>query len=331
MSISRLIGNQRNKDVLRRLIRRGDLGATLIFAGPSGIGKKRFAINFAKAANCLQRPADGDDACDTCPVCERIEAGTFSDVFVVEPDGAYIKIGQTRGMIGEVLTRPIEGKQRFFILDEADKLRGEAATSLLKTLEEPPSTSTVILVTSRPDSLLSTIRSRSLKLIFSRLADAEMTEFLRQKGSLHEADIALLAHLSGGRPGVAEKLDLAAYRQERQELISLVSLIVSPRGKHRLIKAAEYYGKREREDFERQLDLLRSILRDMILLESGVEPAAIVNSDTADQLSKLSSLAGINRLSDWAASIENLQRNLRVNVNRTLATEAALLTMAAGS
>ena len=331
MSISRLIGNQRNKDVLRRLIRRDDLGATMIFAGPSGIGKKRFAVNFAKAANCLQRPAGDDDACDSCPVCQRIDAGTFSDVFIVEPDGAYIKIAQTRGMIGEVLTRPIEGKQRFFILDEADKLRGEAATSLLKTLEEPPPTSTVILVTSRPDALLPTIRSRSLRLNFSRLADAEMDQFLRQKGTVHDADVALLAHLSGGRPGVAEKFDLAAYRQDRQELISLVSLLVSPRGRHRLVKAAEYYGKREREDFEKQLDLLRSLVRDMILLESQIETEEIVNSDTADQLSKLGSLAGINRLSRWAASIEDLQRNLRFNVNRTLATEATLLAMAAGS
>src|SRR5262249_57738510 len=163
MSFAKLVGNQRNKGILQRLLKNGRINSTLIFAGRGGGGKRQFALAFAKAANCQKAPAGAyaTDGCDECSVCRRIDAGGYGDVTVVRPDGQFIKIAQTREMAEEVYFRPREGRQRFFIIDEADRLREEAANSLLKTLEEPPSTSTIILLTARPDALLSTIRSRA--------------------------------------------------------------------------------------------------------------------------------------------------------------------------
>src|SRR6266545_1332791 len=163
MSFAKLVGNQRNKEILQRLLKNGRVNSTLIFAGPDGVGKRQFALAFAKAANCQKAPASADasDGCDECSVCRRINAGGYGDVTVVRPEGQFIKIAQTREMAEEVYFRPREGRQRFFIIDEADRLREEAANSLLKTLEEPPSTSTIILLTARPDALLSTILARA--------------------------------------------------------------------------------------------------------------------------------------------------------------------------
>jgi DNA polymerase III gamma/tau subunit len=160
MSFTNLIGNDRNKQIIHRRLERGRVSATLIFAGPDGVGKRQFALTMAKAANCHKAPANAPavDSCDECPACKRIDAGTYGDVTTIQPDGQFIKIAQTRTLAAEVYSYPREGRQRFFLIDEADRLREEAANSLLKTLEEPPPTSTLLLLTSRPDSLLLTIR-----------------------------------------------------------------------------------------------------------------------------------------------------------------------------
>lgn len=173
MSFAKLIGNERNKQILQRLLSGGRISATMIFAGPDGVGKRQFALTLAKAANCQKALTDSSgnfyptDSCDECAVCRRIDEGAYGDVTTIQPDGQFIKIAQTRALAEEVYYRPREGRQRFFIIDEADRLRDEAANSMLKTLEEPPPTSTLILLTSRPNSLLQTIRSRSQRINFA--------------------------------------------------------------------------------------------------------------------------------------------------------------------
>src|SRR5262245_59568452 len=252
MSFAKLIGNERNKDVLQRLLRRGHLNSTLLFAGPEGVGKRQFALTFAKAINCQGAPGKGSvDSCDECPVCLRIDAGAYSDVTVIRPEGQFIRIAQTRELTEEVYSRPLEGRQRFFIIDEADRLRDEAANSLLKTLEEPPPTSTIILLTARPNTLLLTIRSRAQRLNFTALSVTEMEKYLAANFPRPAHDTALLARVTEGRIGQATAFDLSVYRQERRTLMELLELLAEGKNRHRLLKAAEYLGKKEPEDFEK--------------------------------------------------------------------------------
>jgi DNA polymerase-3 subunit delta' len=329
MSFAKLIGNDRNKQILQRLIERGRINSTLIFAGPDGVGKRQFALTMAKAANCQKAPASGFpvDSCDECPVCRRIDAGTYGDVTTLRPDGQFIKIAQTREMAGEVYFRPREGRQRFFIIDEADRLREEAANSLLKTLEEPPPTSTIVLLTSRPDALLLTIRSRAHRLNFTPLSAAEMEKFLSENYPRPKPDTALLARITEGRIGQATAFDLSVYRQQRRTLIELLELLAAGENRFRLLKAAEYLGKKERDDFEKELALLVSLLRDLFLLASGCSGDSIVNFDVADRLMPLAQKVGLRRLMSWAAKFEELRANLRININRQVAMEAALLSL----
>ncbi len=329
MSFTKLIGNQRNKEVLRRLLQRGRLGMTLIFAGPRGVGKRQFALTLAKAANCLNSPANGFalDSCDQCPVCRRIDAGSYGDVTTVEPEGQYIKIAQTRALTEEVYYRPREGKQRFFLIDEADRLREEAANSLLKTLEEPPQTSTLILLTAQPDALLLTIRSRAQRLNFSPLSIAEMERFLADNYPRPAPDTALLARLTAGCVGQATAFDLSVYRQQRRTLIELIELLADGGNRFRLLKAAEYLGKKEREDFVKDLDLITGLLRDLFLLASGRSKESIVNIDVADPLAQLALRVELSRIMAWVERIDRLRAGLRININRQIATEAALLDM----
>ena len=330
MSFAKLIGNERNKQILQRLLSGGRISATMIFAGPAGIGKRQFALTLAKAANCQKVPANSfsTDSCDECAVCRRIDEGVYGDVTTIQPDGQFIKIAQTRALAEEVYYRPREGRQRFFIIDEADRLRDEAANSMLKTLEEPPPTSTLILLTSRPNSLLQTIRSRSQRINFAPLPIAEMEKFLAENYPRPAADTALLARVAEGRIGQATAFDLSVYRQERRTLIELLELIAKGQDRVRLLKAAEYIGKKERDEFEKELDLLSSLLRDIFLLASGASQNQIVNIDVADRLQQLADKTGLKRVTAWSEKVGEVRRYLRVNINRQVAMEAALLGLA---
>lgn len=329
MSFAKLIGNQRNKEILQRLLAQSRFGTTLIFAGPEGLGKRLFALTFAKAANCRhERKNDSGfplDSCDECPMCRRIDAGVCSDVMEIRPDGAFIKIAQTRALAEEAQFRPREGRQRFFLIDDADRLREEAANSLLKTLEEPPAGSTIILLTARPDALLITIRSRAQRLNFRPLSIIEMEKYLNANFQRPAPDTELLARITGGRPGRATALDITDYRRERRELLGLLELLAEGQDRFRLLKAAEYYGKQERADFERRLELLLSLLRDMFLLAAGSSREFAVNIDALDRLAPLAQKIGLKRLLVWVEKLSELRGNLRVNINRQIATEAILL------
>lgn len=330
MSFAKLIGNQRNKQILQRLLSNGRVSATMIFAGPDGVGKRQFAITFAKAANC-QKALDNSyalDSCDECATCRRIDEGTYGDVTTIQPDGQFIKIAQTRGMAEEVYYRPREGRQKFFIIDEADRLRDEAANSLLKTLEEPPPTSTLILLTSRPNSLLQTIRSRSQRMNFAPLTTAEMEKFLAENYPRPAADTALLARVTEGRIGQATAFDLSVYRQERRTLIELLELMATGQNRVRLLKAAEYIGKKERDEFEKELDLMTSLLRDIFLIAAGRSRDEVVNIDVADRLELIAGKLGLARITSWSEKIGDVRKSLRVNANRQLAMESALFELA---
>lgn len=327
MSFANLLGNERNKQILQRQLAGGRISATLIFAGPDGVGKRQFALTMAKAANCQKAPANGfaTDSCDNCPVCHRIDEAAYGDVTTIQPDGQFIKIAQTRALADEVHYHPREGRQRFFLIDEADRLREEAANSLLKTLEEPPATSTIILITSRPNSLLQTIRSRAQRLNFMPLSVAEMEKYLTANYPRPLPDTQLLARVTEGRIGQATAFDLSVYRQERRTLIELLELLATGQNRFRLLKAAEYIGKKERDEFEKELNLLATLLRDLLLLAAGGNRQSVINIDVADRLEPLAAKAGLRRVMAWSEKFDEVRKRLRVNINRQIAMEAALL------
>jgi DNA polymerase III subunit delta' len=330
MSLATLAGNERNKQIIQRLLQRGagQIGRTLIFAGPAGVGKRQFALTMAKAANCLAVPQGlPPDSCDRCPTCRRIDEGSYGDVTTIIPDGQFIRIAQTRAMNDEVFYLPREGRQRFFIIDEAERLREESANSLLKTLEEPPPTSTIILVTSRPDSLLPTIRSRAQRLNFTPLDLPTLEAFLANKYPRPKEENALLARLSGGCIGAALAIDLTVYRQERRVLLEILELLAENRQRHRILKAAEYVAKKERNDFEAAIEAINVLLRDLVVLATAADKAQVVNIDLADRLKDLALRIGPQRLILWFERFSELRRQLRVNVNRQLATESLLLSL----
>ena len=171
-----IVGHRLTLVLLARAVARRSLPPSLLFAGPAGVGKRLTAVALAQALNCLEPRADvvleggpdskgttlALDACGTCAACSRIRAGSIRTSSSLEPDdeAGNIKIDSVRELIDRIGYRPFEGRRRVVIIDDADALLDSAQNALLKTLEEPPSTSVFILVTAQPDVLLPTVRSR---------------------------------------------------------------------------------------------------------------------------------------------------------------------------
>ena len=328
MSFATLIGNERNKNVLKSILERNRFGSTFLFTGPDGIGKRQFALTFAKAANCEEPRAN--DCCDQCPSCHRIDVETHSDVVTVRPDGTFIKIDQAREVAREIFFRPREGRQRFFLIDEAERLNEVAESALLKTLEEPPPASTIILITSHPSRLLPTVLSRVQRISFSPLSRFEMEKFLKDHFQRPEKDTELLARITEGRIGQANDIDVDQYRKERRELIELLELLASrdstdPQSKRvRLLKASEHFSKLDRLMFGKRIELLTQVLRDVLILSTGGSDDQIANIDERDRLFKLSGMAPREALIRWSEKFTELRMNMLVNVNLRMALDEVL-------
>jgi len=156
-------------------VSRGALPPSLIFAGPAESGTRATAIALAQLLNCLHAGEPNfSDACGECQACVKIARGVHPDVLVVEPgESGTIKIDQIRDVVDRSTFRPFEGRRRVVIVDEADAMVAAAQNALLKTLEEPPPSSIFVLVTSRPDVLLATVRSRCIRLVFTEQGTVE--------------------------------------------------------------------------------------------------------------------------------------------------------------
>src|SRR4051812_5559026 len=180
---SKLIGNDDVKDTLRRLLSGGRVPGSLLFTGETGIGKKLFALELAKALNCRNR--SGVEGCDECSSCRRIINSTFppftgaddnrermiwsehADVAMVRAFKQIIRVAPLRELEREANFRPFEGAARVFIVEDAEYMNEPASNAFLKTLEEPPATSHLILTTTNPMALLATIRSRCQVIRFA--------------------------------------------------------------------------------------------------------------------------------------------------------------------
>lgn len=339
-----LIGNERAKETLRRMLRQGRVPAALLFAGEEGLGKKLFALELARALNCRARR--GVEACGVCPACVR--AGKFQypasdereehkkiiwsehrDVGLVRPYNRNILVDAVRDVERESNFRPVEGSARFFIVENAESLNESASNALLKTLEEAPPTSHLVLITSRTAGLLPTIRSRCQIVRFAPLAAEELESYLVREGKRAGAEAHLAAQLASGRPGVALGLNLDTYRARRDAMLGVVEALAAGNDRVRLLRAAEEMGDaKNKDEYEPRLDALEILVHDLWLLSLG-GGTTLVNQDLRERLARLAEGVRPPRAARWLTRIEELRGQLAVNVNRRVATDALFLSMSA--
>jgi len=339
----RLAGNQRVKDLLKRMLESGRVPGALLFSGEEGVGKKLFAVELAKALNC--RSLNGVEACDTCPACLRIGKFNYpqsdkaedweqiirtdhADVGMVVAPRRILKVDQMRAIEREANYRPFEGKARVFLIDDAEKLNDASANALLKVLEEPPPTSHIVLITARPAILLSTIRSRCQVVRFSPVSVAETEKYLLVDKQIKPAEARLRARLAGGSIARALDSDVASYQTQREAMLRVLEALTVTGNWADLLGAAEQMNDaKHKDDYESSLDILEALIRDAWLLGLGAREDQVVNEDLRAPLVKIGESLGSPRAGRWISRIEELREQLVVNVNRKAATDALFLSL----
>lgn len=197
MSLSGIKGQALAVKLLKRAAASGRLAHTYLFYGPQGTGKEFTARQFAKVLNCSEKKGD---SCDICSVCSRIEQNKHPDILWIYPGGKsrVIKIEQVRKLQDFIAWRPYEGKVKVCVIADAHTLKVEAANALLKTLEEPPVNSVLILITPSPEILLPTIKSRAQGVQFFNLEESTVMEILEEKLGLQSKEAEEYSRLSMG-------------------------------------------------------------------------------------------------------------------------------------
>ena len=205
-----LRGHDSVLDRFRRTIRAGRLASTFLFVGPPGIGKRSFALQLAQGLLCERRPDEALDPCGACPTCAQVLAGTHPDVVVVRKpaDKNYIPLELLIGdkehrmreeLCHDISLKPYSGRRKVAVIDDADYLNQEGANALLKTLEEPPPKSLLILIGTSEQRQLPTIRSRCQVVRFSPLPESDVADLLLSTGACSDEGLARkAAALSGG-------------------------------------------------------------------------------------------------------------------------------------
>ncbi|WP_373483139.1 DNA polymerase III subunit delta' [Acetobacterium sp.] len=219
-------GHQTITNHLEKEIMTKEVSHAYLFSGIDGIGKKKTAREFAKALLCQDQT---DKGCGHCPVCTQIDHENYPDVKIIGPKAgeASIKISQVREMISELSIKPYSGNWRINIIDGAERMTPEAQNSLLKSLEEPLSYNIFILITSHPQTILPTIRSRCQSYYFQPLNIVDMEAIILQEAEFEETAVVEVVQASGGSPGMAlYLLNNSEIQKERthylRELYSLL-------------------------------------------------------------------------------------------------------------
>lgn len=352
MTFDNFIGHDTHVRALRQMVREKRLPQTLLFAGPRGVGKATLARLLAAAMNCKQGAGEACGVCSHCrrilsadlsleeyqslfaereklPSATRVETplivSTHPDFLTFPPDGPLrlITIEQARQLRVAAQFGPSEGRRRLFLIDQADHANAEAANSLLKTLEEPAPSLTLVLTAENPYDLLPTIRSRSIPFYFSPLSAAEMDRYFESRPAIAKADRQVLSGWSQGSPGRALAINVKEYRERRDTMLALLRTGLNRASFGELMPQIENAARAAGTQFEQLTGSLAGLLQDLLHLHHGTE--SLVNSDIRGDLAGLATAASFPWVEKAAAEVEEMDRYRRRNIQPQIAFDALAL------
>ena len=300
MPFHEIVGHRNVIARIAQAVARDSLPPSLLLTGPGGVGKRLLAEAIAQALNCgaPRRDASGlvVDACGGCSACGRIARGIYPDVVVLAPgEGGSITVDQVRAAIEQVGYRPFEGRRRVIVVDDADLLLPPAQNALLKTLEEPPPRSQLVLVTARPDMLLDTVRSRCPRLRLGHLGVDEVAGILRRRPEIDELAARSAAAAAGGSAGRALQLASSGHEGIREAALGLLRSVSAARdARARLAGARDFAAGRgskrapaaDRRELRERLRMLATLLRDVAAVAAGAA-VPLANADLDGALREL--------------------------------------------
>lgn len=315
---SSIVGQEDAVGRLRKLCKGERMPHALLFAGPESVGKYLAAKTLAAALLC----ESGDAPCGTCRSCRMVENESHPDLVVVRPDKQNIKIGEIRKMQKDLSLAPYMAERRVCIIDEADKMRDEAANSILKTLEEPVGDVVFILITAKRYQLLDTIRSRCMLVQFGSVPWDALSRELVRRGA-NEKDAFLAARLAGGRFAPAEEILVEDGQSARQAAIDLFFRAVTMSEKD-IWQTASAWDMCERDEVLRRLGSLKLLVRDAMVYAADLDEQ-IINSDCLERFAQAKNVWSQRTFSLFMRELVKREQSVKNNGNIKLVIEAMLL------
>jgi DNA polymerase-3 subunit delta' len=328
-------GNTSAVEALAGMIVRDRIPQTILLAGPEGVGKATLARRFA--AHLLgydQHKIEQDDLSLDSNVELRTERlkltaekrnddplvfGSHPDFLTFTTDGPLdqISIQQMRLIKERAPMKPLRGNWRVFLIDGMDRANTQAANSLLKTLEEPPSHLVLIMTARNAYDLLPTIRSRSVTLNLGRLGGEDMRTFIRARG-LDQPERRLA--MAEGAPGVAVSVDFETYDRRRTAMLTLLRVAAGLEQFGAWMKHSDSIAARKTEKLEQYLEVLYSLLEDTLRLLHGA--AAKRNADIQPDLETLSTRVSFEWIRRITIRVDELVELARRNIQKSIALDA---------
>lgn len=173
MSFDNIIGNEKIKNFLDKSINENHISHSYLFTGTDGIGKTLFAREFARRLLCLN-----NEEAEDCSSCVKFKTDNHPDFKQIEPDSGSIKIDQIRDMQDDIMQKPITSERKVYVIRDGEYMTREAQNCLLKTLEEPPEFAIIILITANESKLLTTVKSRCMKVAFDGISKEEVKQYM---------------------------------------------------------------------------------------------------------------------------------------------------------
>jgi DNA polymerase-3 subunit delta' len=323
-----IIGHEWAVEMLRRDVAQDRARHAYLFTGPAGIGKRTLVADFARALLCQA----ADPPCGQCRNCKLAARDRHPDLLTVEPmmsgksvRAAKIKIEPVRDVINGLSLKPVEARRRVARLLRFDAANAESMNAFLKTLEEPPGRTVILLTAESADDLLPTIVSRCAVVPLRPLPLATVRNALITNWLVPAERADLLAHLAQGRLGWAVRMsgDEAALDARRQALDDLSSLLGASRVTR--FAYAERLAKETSTDrIQETLELWQSLWRDVLLAGAGM-PSPLANLDRESEVRRLAEAVSPTSAREVMMGLRRTGGLLEQNVNARLALEVCLL------
>lgn len=322
MNFSDIIGQNEIVNSLKAVLKDDSARHAYIFAGPEGIGKRMVAKIFASALLC--GGSNSFAKCENCQSCRLFESGTNPDFYIVEAEGTSISVDEIRRMQHDISIRPMYSAKKVYLIAEGDKMTVQAQNCLLKTLEEPPGYAVIILTATNSNSLLETIRSRSILYNFKKNTDEELkTCILNTKGD-QLPDVDFIVSYAEGVPGKAFKLiESEDFRLNRDKAVEVILRLRSSK----LIEVFEVYDffEENKDNIDSILDIMVLFYRDLLIAKKTGNENILINSDKKDIILRNVDGFEIDRLIGSIATIEEARKNIKQNANYQLVIEVMLM------
>ncbi|MFP4021570.1 MAG: DNA polymerase III subunit delta' [Halanaerobium sp.] len=315
MSFNSVIGQKEAVEILQDEIKKDRISHAYLFSAKKGSGKSKLAFEFAKASFCEESVADSCGSCINCRKMDHQNHPDFKLISVLEAKSA-ISIDQIRELKKEIAYKPYDSDHKIYVIEEAEKMTKEASNSLLKTLEEPPSFATIILLAADSGKLLPTIVSRCQQIELRNVSRHKIKELLLAEG-LKEEQAEIISRTAAGSPGKALAIaEIENYFEKREQIYDFLKNINS-KNTIEIFQITEKLSSLLKDDFP-CFNLLSDWYRDIMMIKQDYLDA-VINKDYFEELKKLAAELDlqnvISNLELIAESEEYIDRNIRAELS----------------